>query len=99
MLKLINVMNNYIVFLLAQFIVPFLQQDYFPSFERVHVQKVILALLIQSTIPLLIAFPLSLLTVYTLRDEYVKVMPNYNYDSLSLSPSAKPASPASLHLN
>ena len=29
----------------------------------------------------------------------MKVMPNYNYDSLSLSPSARPASPASLHLN
>ena len=29
----------------------------------------------------------------------MKVMPNYNYDSLSLSPSLQPASPASLHLD
>ena len=98
MLKLINIINNYIVFLLAQIIVPFLQQDYFPSFERVHILKVLVALLVQSTIPLAIACLLSLITVYTLRDEYVQVVPNYDYDSLSLSPSYQPASPASQQL-
>ena len=46
MLKLINIINNYIVFLLAQIIVPFLQQDYFPSFARVHILKVLVALLV-----------------------------------------------------
>ena len=34
MLKLINIGNNYVVFLIAQIIVPFMQEDYFTSYSR-----------------------------------------------------------------
>ena len=43
MLKLINTGNNYIVFLLAQLIVPFLKEDYF-NYSKESISNVLLNL-------------------------------------------------------
>lgn len=57
---------------------PFLQEDYF-SYSKESISNIVLNLSLQAIAPWIIAFVLSLLTIYTLRDEYVKVVPRHNH--------------------
>ena len=56
-----------------------MQEDYFTNYSREQLLSIAFNFTLQALAPWIIAFVLSLLTIYTLRDEFVKVVPGNNH--------------------